>query len=84
MAKALLPDDLWALIQPFLPAHHPPPKGGRPRIDGRTALKSLRSSRLLSAGTQWDECWVRGEKHRAPPLPPRECLSISYSQITSQ
>ena len=28
MAKALLPDDLWALIQPLLPAYRPSPKAG--------------------------------------------------------
>lgn len=26
MAKTLLPDDLWALILPLLPANHPSPK----------------------------------------------------------
>ena len=41
MAKALLPDDLWALTQPLLPVHHPSPNGGRPRIDDRAALTGI-------------------------------------------
>ena len=41
MAKAVLPDDLWALIQPLLQAHRPSPKGGRPRIDDRSALTGI-------------------------------------------
>lgn len=52
MAKALLPDDLWALIQPLLPVHHPSPKGGRPRIDDRAALTGILF--VLKTGLPWE------------------------------
>lgn len=38
MAQALLPDDLWSLIEEHLPAHSRSPKGRRPRINDRAAL----------------------------------------------
>lgn len=38
MAKRLLPDELWLLIEPYLPAHRPSPKGGRQRNDDKAAL----------------------------------------------
>ena len=37
----LLPDDLWAIIEPLLPAHAPSPKGGRPPITNRQALTGI-------------------------------------------
>ena len=52
MAKALLPDDLWALIQPLLPAYRPSPKGGRPRIDDRAALTGILF--VLKTGLPWE------------------------------
>ena len=51
MAIALLPDDLWALIQPLLPAHRPSPKGRRPRIDDRVALTGILF--VLKTGLPW-------------------------------
>jgi hypothetical protein len=30
MAEQLVPDEVWAAIQPLLPAKRPHPKGGRP------------------------------------------------------
>jgi len=33
MAKPLLPDGLWSLIEPLIPPHPPQPKGGRPFLD---------------------------------------------------
>jgi transposase len=52
MAKALLPDDLWALIQPLLPAYRPSPKGGRPRIDDRADLTGILF--VLKTGLPWE------------------------------
>ena len=52
MAKALLPDDLWALIQPLLPTYRPAPKGGRPRIDDRAALTGILF--VLKTGLPWE------------------------------
>ena len=33
MAEQLVPDEVWAAIQPLLPPKRPHPKGGRPWID---------------------------------------------------
>jgi transposase len=52
MAKALLPDDLWAMIEPLLPVHRPSPKGGRPRIDDRAALTGILF--VLKTGLPWE------------------------------
>ena len=52
MAKALLPDDLWAMIQPLLPVHQPSPKGGRPRIEDRAALTGILF--VLKTGLPWE------------------------------
>lgn len=42
MAAPLVSDELWARIEPLLPAHHSPgPTGGRPPIDDRAALTGI-------------------------------------------
>lgn len=43
MATELLPDALWAEIEPLLPSHDPSPSidGGRPRIPDRAALTGI-------------------------------------------
>ncbi len=41
MAKALLTDELWNMIEPLLPPEPPKPKGGRPRIGARAALTGI-------------------------------------------
>jgi transposase len=41
MARPLVPDDLWAAIEPLLPPARPKPKGGRPPIPDRAALAGI-------------------------------------------
>jgi len=41
MTVELLPDELWAQIEPLLPTHRPQPKGGRPPVDDRACLRGL-------------------------------------------
>lgn len=51
MAKVLLDDELWGIIQPMLPPHPPRPKGGRPPADDRHCLEGILF--ILRTGTQW-------------------------------
>jgi transposase len=53
MAKPLLPDELWAIIQPMLPQQAPSPKGGRPRLDDRKALTGILF--VLKTGIGWED-----------------------------
>ena len=41
MAKPLLPDELWEVIEPMLPAQVPSPKGGRPPLPHRQAKTGI-------------------------------------------
>jgi transposase len=51
MAEQLVPEDVWAAIQPLLPPKPPHPKGGRPWIGDRAVLGGL--IYLLRAGVPW-------------------------------
>ena len=54
MARTLLPDDLWAIIQPLLPSPPPPsPKGGRPPLPDRPALTGILF--VLRTGLPWED-----------------------------
>ena len=53
MAKPLLPDGLWAIIEPLLPKHVPSEKGGRPRLDDRKALTGILF--VLKTGLPWED-----------------------------
>jgi transposase len=52
MSKPLLPDDLWAVVEPLIPPEPPKPKGGRPRISDRAALTGILF--VLRSGTPWE------------------------------
>jgi transposase len=41
MAKSLVPDELWKLVEPLLPSEPPKPKGGRPRLPDRQVLSGI-------------------------------------------
>ena len=53
MAKPLLPDAVWAVIQPVLPKPAPGPRGGRPRLDDRKALVGILF--VLKTGMAWED-----------------------------
>lgn len=49
--KKLIDDELWAIVEPLLPAHRPHPKGGRPFVDDRAALTGIVF--VLKSGIPW-------------------------------
>ena len=51
MAKQLVPDELWMVIDPLLPPEPPKPNGGRPRVPNRTALAGI--IYVLKSGIPW-------------------------------
>ena len=72
MAKELVSDELWEIIEPLLPKEPPKPKGGRPRVDDRAALTGIIF--VLKSGIPWEmlpqemgcgsgvTCWRRLEE----------------------
>jgi transposase len=52
MAKPLVPDELWMLIEPLLPPERPKPKSGRPPIPHRAALSGIIF--VLKSGIPWE------------------------------
>jgi transposase len=53
MAKLLLPDELWELIQSLIPPHPPQPQGGRPFLDDRKVLTGIIF--ILKTGLPWED-----------------------------
>jgi transposase len=53
MAKPLVSDELWDIIEPLIPKHHPSPKGGRPTIGDREALTGIIF--VLKTGIPWED-----------------------------
>ena len=51
MARALLPDALWAELEPLSPPPPPRPKGGRPRLPDRAVLTGILF--VLGSGLPW-------------------------------
>lgn len=72
MAKELVSDELWQIIEPLLPEEPPKPDGGRPRVDDRAALTGIIF--VLKSGIPWEmlpqemgcgsgvTCWRRLEE----------------------
>ncbi len=52
MSKPLVPDELWAVVDPLLPPEPPKPKGGRPRIPDRACLAGIIF--VLRSGIPWE------------------------------
>ncbi len=52
MAKELVSDELWEVIEPLLPEEPLKPKGGRPRIDDRAALAGILF--VFESGIPWE------------------------------
>ena len=53
MAKELVSDELWEIIEPLLPEEPPKkPEGGRPRVDDRAALTGIIF--VLKSGIPWE------------------------------
>ena len=53
MAKPLLPDELWEVIEPRLPALRRSPRGGRPPVGNREALTGILF--VLKTGIAWED-----------------------------
>ena len=52
MAKPLVSDELWSIVEPLLPVTPAKPKGGRPRINDRAALAGILF--VLKTGIPWE------------------------------
>ena len=52
MAKELVSDELWEIVEPLLPEEPPKPRGGRPRLDDRAALTGILF--VLKSGIPWE------------------------------
>jgi transposase len=52
MAKEILSDELWAVLEPLVPAPPPRPKGGRRRIPNRATLTGILF--VLKSGIPWE------------------------------
>jgi len=53
MARPLVSDEFWALVEPLLPKRPPRPKGGRPPLDDRNTLTGV--AFVLKTGIPWED-----------------------------
>lgn len=53
MAKLIVTDELWSLVEPLLPPHPPSPKGGQPPKSDRLCLTGLLF--VLKTGIAWED-----------------------------
>ena len=52
MAKKIVSDELWSIVEPLLPPPKPKPRGGRPPISNRDALTGILF--VLRSGIPWE------------------------------
>lgn len=52
MAKKIVPDELWEIVEPLLPPEPAKPDGGRPRVSNRAALTGILF--VLKSGIPWE------------------------------
>ena len=53
MAKPLVPDELWEIVEPLLPPHRPRPRGGRKPVDDRACFAGILF--VLKTGIGWED-----------------------------
>jgi transposase len=53
MAKPLVPDELWEIVEPLLPPHRARPKGGRKPVDDRACFAGILF--VLKTGIGWED-----------------------------
>lgn len=53
MAKPLVSDELWAIVEPLLPPHRARPKGGRRPVDDRACFAGILF--VLKTGIAWED-----------------------------
>ena len=53
MSKPLVPDELWALVEPLLPKHPYVPGVGKPRVPDRVCLTGILF--VLKTGLPWED-----------------------------
>jgi len=53
MGKLLVPDELWALVEPILPKHPYVPGMGKPRVPDRVCLTGILF--VLKTGLPWED-----------------------------
>jgi transposase len=58
MAKELLADELWAVLEPLMPPPPPRPKGGRRRVPNRATRTGILF--VLQSGIPWELLPRRG------------------------
>lgn len=53
MAKLIVTDDLWSLVEPLIPKHTPSPKGSHPPKNDRMCLTGILF--VLKTGIVWED-----------------------------
>ncbi len=53
MARLLVTDDLWSVVEPVIPKRKPSPKGGHPPISDRVCLTGILF--VLKTGIPWED-----------------------------